>query len=115
MLNKCERSIKERRVFKYGYCSILHYMLWWVPWRKKRSLRKNPVFRSHAYFRVGQEKLLEELDWVTIIKAIRQLKILTQVLLNKDQRFLIKFQRKNVIDSTSSGTSDEGQMNIVGM
>jgi len=50
---------------------------------------------------------------VTIIKAVRQLKLLTTVLLNRQQKFMMKFQRNNVIDSSSSGTSDEGQMNIV--
>ena len=76
-------------------------------------MRLRPRFRDHLYFEIGQEKLLEELDWVTIIKAVRQLKLLTQVLLSKKQKFLMKFQRNNVIDSSSSGTSDEGQMNIV--
>lgn len=77
-------------------------------------MRKKKHFRDHVYFEVGQEKLLDELDCVNMIKAIRQLRILTQVLLTKRQKFLIKFQRNNVIDSSSSGTSDEGQMNIVG-
>ena len=76
-------------------------------------MRLMPKFRDHLYFEIGQEKLLEELDCVSIIKAVRQLKILTLVLLNKRQKFMMKFQRNNVIDSSSSGTSDEGQMNII--
>ena len=76
-------------------------------------MRKRPIYRNHVYFDVGQEKLLEELDCVTIIKSIRKLRILTQLLLTKKQKFLIKFQRDNVIDSSSSGTSDEGQLNII--
>jgi hypothetical protein len=44
---------------------------------------------------------------------MRQLKVLTQLLLTKKQKFLIKFQRNNIIDSSSSGTSDEGQLNII--
>jgi len=76
-------------------------------------MRTKPKFRDHVYFSVGQKKLHNELDCVTIIKSIRKLRILTQLLLTKKQKFLIKFQRDNVIDSSSSGTSDEGQLNII--
>ena len=26
ILDECEKSMRERRVFYYGYCSILHYI-----------------------------------------------------------------------------------------
>lgn len=52
---------------------------------------------------------------MTIIKSVRQLRLLTLVLLTKSQKFMMKFQRNNVIDSSSSGTSDEGQLNIVSL
>ena len=113
ILKNWEKSMRERRVFKYGYLDILHYLFCWVICRRKRTLSKKPKFRDHLYFEVGHEKLLDELDWVTIIKSIRKLEILTQILLNKRQKFMMKFQRNNVIDSSSSGTSDEGQLNIV--
>jgi hypothetical protein len=67
------------------------------------------------YFEVGEEKLYDELDCVNMIKSMRQLRIMTQILLTKNQKFMIKFQRNNIIDSSSSGTSDEGQMNIIGI
>jgi hypothetical protein len=113
ILDNWEKSMRERKVLNYGYLNILHFIFWWVICRRDRKMRRSLNFRNHVYFEVGQEKLLNELDWVTIIKAIRQLKILTQLLLTKKQKFLIKFQRNNVIDSSSSGTSDEGQLNII--
>jgi len=113
ILHNWEKSMRDRRVFKYGYLSIFHYILCWVVCRRDKSLRTKPKFRDHVYFSVGQEKLHDELDCVTIIKSIRKLRILTQLLLTKKQKFLIKFQRDNVIDSSSSGTSDEGQLNII--
>ena len=70
-------------------------------------------FRRHLHYRVGEEKLYHELDCISLIKTIRHLKIMTQLLFSKHQEFLIKFQRNNVIDSSSSGTSDEGNTNIV--
>ena len=113
ILHDWEKSMRDRRVIKYGYLSILHYILCWVVCRRDKSMRTKPKFRDHVYFSVGQEKLHNELDCVTIIKSIRKLRILTQLLLTKKQKFLIKFQRDNVIDSSSSGTSDEGQLNII--
>lgn len=115
VLSKIEHSMRQRRILNYGYKEIWHYLWWCVICRRKKSLRRKPGFRDHLYFEVGQEKLLDELDWVTLIKSIRNLKILTQLLLKKRQKFLIKFQRNNIIDSSSSGTSDEGQMNIVNL
>jgi hypothetical protein len=64
------------------------------------------------YFGVGKDKFLEELDLINIIKTMRKVKILTQVLLSNKQKYLLKFQKNNVIDSTSSGTSDEEIENI---
>ena len=115
ILDKVDKSMRERRVFKYGYWSILHYIIWCVIWRRNWAMRTKRQLRDHLYYEVGENKLQEELDWVTIIKSIRQLKILTQILLSKQQKFLIKFQRNNVIDSSSSETSDEGNTNIVSL
>ncbi|CAI2387341.1 unnamed protein product [Moneuplotes crassus] len=114
ILERCEKSMRERRVFKYGYFHIFHYLCCCrLVCRRKRNMRLMPYFRDQLYYNIGEEKLLEELDCVTIIKAVRQLKLLTAVLLTKKQKFLMKFQRNNVIDSSSSGTSDEGRVNIV--
>ena len=113
ILDNCQKSMNERRVFKYGYWLILHYIFWCVKCRKEKSMRKKRNFRDHVYYKVGQIKFVDELDWVTIIKSIRKIKMLTQILLNKRQKFLLKFQRNEVIDSSSTGSSDEGQINII--
>lgn len=113
ILDNCQKSMNERRVFKYGYCLILHYIFCWVRCRNEKSMRYKKHFRDQVYYNVGQEKLVDELDWVTIVKSIRRLKMLTQILLSKKQKFLLKFQRNDIIDSSSSGTSDEGQINII--
>lgn len=113
ILDNCQKSMNERRVFKYGYWLILHYIFWCVKCRKEKSMRKKRNFRDHVYYNVGQIKFVDELDWVTIIKSIRRIKMLTQILLNKRQKFLLKFQRNEVIDSSSTGSSDEGQINII--
>lgn len=42
-----------------------------------------------------------------MIKAIRQLKLISRVLLTRRQNFLMKFNRENVIDSASQSSVDE--------
>ncbi len=47
--------------------------------------------RKHKLFEKGKKKLFGELDCISIIKAIRQLKLLTQVFLNDKQKLLLRF------------------------
>jgi hypothetical protein len=114
ILDKCDKSMRERRVLNYKVGDILHYLIWCTQWRSTNSLKDKERFRDHLYFEIGEEKLIEELEVVNIIKSMRKLKILFNVILNKQQKFMMKFQREHVINSSSSETSDEGKMNIVG-
>ena len=113
VLNKLNYSIKSRKAFRYTYWDIIHFFLCWACWRSKKTMRTHKSFRNHLYYKIGKEKLYNELDWISLIKTIRHQKILTRLLFSKYQELLIKFQRNNVIDSSSSGTSDEGNVNIV--
>ena len=47
-----------------------------------------------------------ELDVITLIKSIRQLRLFSQILLSEDQRMLLKYQRSNLIESGSSSSCD---------
>jgi hypothetical protein len=55
--------------------------------------------KTHAHLLVGERKLRNELDVITLVRAVRELKLLTHVLLNQRQRFLLRFQRKNLLES----------------
>ena len=104
--------IFNRTLFKYGYLDIIQYIFWWVLWRRRVSVKRNLKLRNHSYYRVGEDKLNEELDWISVIKAIRQLKLISKVLLTNKLNFLMKLNRANVIDSTSSH-SDDVHLNIM--
>jgi len=65
---------------------------------------------KHYIYRKGEKKLQAELNCIQIIKGMRQLKLMTEVLLSQKQKMLLKFQRRNVIDldsSSSSSSEDE--------
>ena len=54
--------IFSRTVFKYNYCDIVQYLLCCVYFRRRISVKRNLSLRNHSYYRVGEEKLTEELD-----------------------------------------------------
>lgn len=100
-----KESLKARRTMVYSIKDMLSYFICCVSCRKLEKLKRSKAHRRHLYFNVGSDKLTEELDLVHFIKNIRKIKVLTQVLLTNKQKFLLKFMKNNVIDSTSSGTS----------
>ena len=59
---------------------IIDYMLKCICLRNTRKNRQS--LKRHFMFEKGKHKLLEELDVVTILKSIRQVKLMTQVLLS---------------------------------
>ena len=44
----------------------------------------------------GEHRYLKDLDWVNIVKSIRELKALSRVILNKYQQEILSFEKKIV-------------------
>lgn len=44
---------------------------------------------------------------VNLVRSIRQLRMMAQVLLGPSERTLLKFQRKNLIETTSSSSDSD--------
>ncbi len=61
---------------------------------------------QHLYKR-GNQKLERELDVVNIIRSIRQLRLMSQVLLGPGERMLLKFQRKHLVESDPSSSDSD--------
>ena len=68
----------------------------------------------HLYQK-GEEKVIKELDGVNIMTKLRQLELLISLFLNSKQKFLLNFQKKNVIsddrlaDTGSLSESEEDE------
>jgi len=63
--------------------------------------------KKHYQFNEGEDKLFDELDVITLLKTMRRVKLLAQTLLTQQQKMVLRFQRKNIIESSSSsGDSD---------
>ena len=55
------------------------------------------------FYKKGEEKVMKELDCVNIMMKMRQLELLISLFLNSKQKFLLNFQKKNVINDDRQG------------
>ncbi|TNV73470.1 hypothetical protein FGO68_gene12963 [Halteria grandinella] len=113
-IQKILMNIVNRKRFSYTGKDIIAFLLRCLCVRKtKLKLWKgtkggwNQVMRKHFHYKEGEDKLFDELDVITLLKSMRRVKLLTQTLLTQTQKMVLKFQRKNLIESnSSSGDSD---------
>ena len=50
----------------------------------------------------GEDRYLKDLDWVNIVKTIRELKTLSRIVLNQHQIQLLAFERDSVLPSSKA-------------
>ena len=55
----------------------------------------------------GEDHYLKDLDWVNIVKSMRELKALSRIILNQHQRQILAFQNENVIPRSNALKSRE--------
>ena len=51
-------------------------------------------------YKEGEDRFLKDLDCVNIVKSIRELKALTRIILNQQQRQILAFERESVLPSS---------------
>lgn len=68
----------------------------------RRVLRNNKSRRNDFYFKLGLEKIDKETDIANIIKKIRTLNYFMKMILDTDQRKLLKLRSSILIDSDES-------------
>ena len=89
-------KLKQRRMVNFNCKDTLWVLFWWNKWRFKRHKRLEMNIRNKLYNQ-GVEKLSNELDWVSIINSIRELNVLVQLIIDENQRELIKFHKDNLL------------------
>ena len=77
--------------FRYTFGDIIDYMRLCGWCRKKASMAKDPSMRKHVLFKKGEERLKGELDCITIMKTIKTLRLISKILLDSNQKKLLKF------------------------
>ena len=69
---------------------------------RMKSIKKQAEMKLLAK---GKNKLFQNLDIVRILNTVNSYEIISRTLFNKNQRLLLKFQRRNTLQSETSSTS----------
>jgi hypothetical protein len=96
-------NLVSRKRFNYGIKDLIEYI--WKCLCLRRNLRS--LKKKHRLFEKCEEKLDKELDVVHILKIGRQFKILSQILLDQRQKVMARFQRRYLVDTSSSSEESE--------
>ena len=75
--------------------------------RGRISVKFTPHLKQHFLYQKANEKLEQELDVVNLIRSIRKLKLMTKLLLAPRIRTLLKFSRRNLLESNSSSSDSD--------
>jgi len=54
----------------------------------------------------------QELDVITLLRSMRLTRLLSQGILDQRQRTLLKFQRKNLIETSSSSEDSDSNIKV---
>eukprot|EP00347_Sterkiella_histriomuscorum_P023757 403333491 len=106
-INTILLNLINRKRFSYSGKDILKYLFNCICCKSLSKIRHSEKFKKHFIFQKGEEKLLEELNVVNLLRTQRQVKLLTQVLMNQQQKLILRFQRKNLIETSSSSQDSD--------
>ena len=98
-------NVVNRRRFEYKVRDMIEYLGKFICLRKRGD--KKEKFKKHEMFQRCEEKMEKELDIVNLLKQGRTTKLLTQTMLNQRQKLLLRFQRKYLIETSSSSEQSE--------
>jgi hypothetical protein len=104
-INQILINLISRRRFSYNWRDVFTYVL------RCLCIRKTHTRDHHFLYQKGEKKLSKELDVISLLKSLRQIKLLTQVTLSQKQKFMLKFQRKNLIETSSSSCDSDSKHN----
>ena len=82
-------NLVNRRRFVYTWRDIVDYVFHCICIRKLKFRRFNgpkhiwnEKIKKHYQFNEGEDKLFDELDVVTLLKAIRKIKVISHIVMN---------------------------------
>ena len=106
--NRWRLRISISDIMKFSFLSLFCYCC------KRKKDPETYSERKLEIYKKGEEKIIKELDCVNIMTKLRQLEIITSLFLNSKQKFLLNFQKKNLIseksnleNNNSSSSSDD--------
>jgi len=97
----------NRSRFKYGVWDVFHYIAKCLCITGTSARRREESVKRHFLFEKAEEKLAHELDVIRIMRTLRKFKMLAQALLNQRHRLILRFQRQNLIETSSSSSDSD--------
>ena len=107
--DKVLSAISSRRKYAFEWKNVL-LTVFWYPWLNFMWRHKSKIRQNFSTFKSGEQKIKNELDIQHILNSTRNANILVNILLNKRQQFLLKYQHSRVIypeDEQNSNISFE--------
>eukprot|EP00347_Sterkiella_histriomuscorum_P008160 403346153 len=105
LINNIIHQILNRVNFKIKFVDLMRTIFQKFIGEKK--IRENLKYRSVYLYNKGVQKIDNEFDAISLIKLMKQVKLLTSTLLNPTQKMMLGFQKQNVLDSDSSDNDSE--------
>ncbi|CDW83701.1 UNKNOWN [Stylonychia lemnae] len=113
MITRVIDEILLRKNFRYGYKLVIDYLVKMVCCKSNKKLKTSSSYKSHLKYIKGNERLEQELDVVNLLKSIRQMKSLVNFLLPMRRRLLLKFSKKNLLQTSSSSSDSDYHKNDI--
>ncbi|CDW73837.1 UNKNOWN [Stylonychia lemnae] len=102
--------------FSYSPLKIIVNILRCARPLSHRQLKDSTIYKSHHLFLRGKEKLERDLDVIQLVRTLRKFKLLCQAQLDQQHRMLLRFQKQNLIETSSeSSDSDDNHLEPVGL
>ena len=93
-------NIKKRRKFIYSFKDMMWELFWLHKWKSTKPLEIMGL--RNRLFKEGIESFHSELDFVYIVKSIRELKALVGSILNQEQQSLLQFHQTRLLNLNNS-------------
>ena len=81
----------NRARFRYTILDILEYMVKCLCIRDIGDDRRSKSYKKHFLFEKAEEKFMNELDVVRIVRTLRKFKMLAQAMLSQRHRLILRF------------------------
>jgi hypothetical protein len=102
-------ALVNRSRFRYSTKHIIEYVLRCLCLRDLEEQKDRMSIKRHFLFQKAEEKFMQELDVVRIVKTLRRFKMLSQALLAQRHRLLLRYQRMNLVETEDSSPDSDDQ------
>eukprot|EP00347_Sterkiella_histriomuscorum_P016521 403352870 len=97
IFQKLKFSIFNRKPFKYGIFELINYKVKAILKICKLSRKRMRTIKKQLLYQDGVSKLQQEFDMIKMIKQMKKVKLLTNILLSQQQKSLLPYFKQNLL------------------